>query len=483
MLKKITASLAGSLYQREASPTFVLQDGVIIPNENLVNTRHHNGKLVFDYGFSSFNNEIISQPESIEGYWEDVKTLSVVTNSSIYTFQWQSSPDNVTFTDIEGATSNTLTFDSLSPADDGYYHCVVSTLSKSVISDSAQVTCIVNPFVIAYTGSDGMGPLGRYDQRVNYEYPENSYPLFCIGIGKTASVVTDSVYAWAKDMEFLVSAGSDYGYDFNIGFGGAKDCLLILENITCTWASLFLISDAASPEGIVSTANSLVIKGGTISGEGGALIVGPFGGTAPEDSSSNSVIIRDAALLKCCSIHFNTCKDSEIIITGENTRVLLDDVNFHSSQTSRAKIALLGAPVATGNHIDLLNGALLRGGFRTVEENYSMVDNNEFSEEYNSTNLRFGGGYLAHYGDCRADGPSYWQWRFDTTISLNHTGIVTYLSCLKVRDPDGSWRQALETDFTVTYCATDAEGLAATGGLYDGLAGYTIITAGASIDE
>ena len=51
MLKKVIASLAGSLYQREASPTFILQDGVLVPNETLVNARHHNGKLVFDQGY------------------------------------------------------------------------------------------------------------------------------------------------------------------------------------------------------------------------------------------------------------------------------------------------------------------------------------------------------------------------------------------------------------------------------------------------
>jgi len=51
MLKKVIASLAGSLYQRETSPTFILQDGVLVPNEILVNARHHNGKLVFDQGY------------------------------------------------------------------------------------------------------------------------------------------------------------------------------------------------------------------------------------------------------------------------------------------------------------------------------------------------------------------------------------------------------------------------------------------------
>jgi len=60
MLKKVTASLAGSLYQREASPTFVLQDGVLVPNEILVNARHHNGKLVFDQGYESSKAHLIA---------------------------------------------------------------------------------------------------------------------------------------------------------------------------------------------------------------------------------------------------------------------------------------------------------------------------------------------------------------------------------------------------------------------------------------
>jgi len=60
MLKKVIANLAGSLYQREASPTFVLQDGVLVPNETLVNARHHNGKLVFDQGYENNKAHLIA---------------------------------------------------------------------------------------------------------------------------------------------------------------------------------------------------------------------------------------------------------------------------------------------------------------------------------------------------------------------------------------------------------------------------------------
>jgi hypothetical protein len=53
MLKKITVNLAGSLYQRENTPVFVLRDGAEVPNERLLNARFHHNKLVFGFAYTS----------------------------------------------------------------------------------------------------------------------------------------------------------------------------------------------------------------------------------------------------------------------------------------------------------------------------------------------------------------------------------------------------------------------------------------------
>ena len=67
-------------------------------------------------------------------------TLNGITGSG-YTYQWQDSPDNTTFTDIGGATSSTYTTGSVSTTT--YYRCnVTCTSSSSTTSSSSAVVTI-----------------------------------------------------------------------------------------------------------------------------------------------------------------------------------------------------------------------------------------------------------------------------------------------------------------------------------------------------
>lgn len=76
--------------------------------------------------------------------------LSGSTISSGLTYQWQSSSDGVTYTDITGATNNTYT---ASQTSDTYYQCVVTCTNSGLSDISTPVQVTTNSFLACYCSS------------------------------------------------------------------------------------------------------------------------------------------------------------------------------------------------------------------------------------------------------------------------------------------------------------------------------------------
>lgn len=84
-------------------------------------------------------------------------SLSVTYLELGYTYQWQSSPDGITYTDISGATNATLT---TSQTADTYYQCVITCSNSTLSVTSTPVQVTMSPFISCYctpTYSSGCG--------------------------------------------------------------------------------------------------------------------------------------------------------------------------------------------------------------------------------------------------------------------------------------------------------------------------------------
>jgi hypothetical protein len=451
----------------------------------------------------------------VYGYWEDARSiLPGIKGSETMSYQWQISSDNISYTDVSGATLSYFPLPLLSPANDGHYRCKVENGLGAMTTTDAVVQCVVHPFETSLDGATGwatgMGTYERYDQRTDVSTAYNNYFLGC---GRPASgEYKDGVFAWAKGVSFDAGSGTYAAFGFVSGAYGASHCSCVLENCEMPYTNLLGVScwspveEVGDGAGIFPSNNTMQIKNSVVYLEGNntpedgycAYIYVGFGFNSRTEegeyvqSANNSIIFSGGSKIHSGNVRFSGRQgesgeegaviNSQLVFTDPGTEFLMDDQHTKSF-TAHASMGVLNLDPGTtllekGNHVDLLNACLVRlGGTKDLEGNlsqYPAILCPIFSEDA-MIKLRFGGGYLAYAGDCRSGSGAAFQWKFDGS------GIIKSLDMLEVRGADGIWRAAIEGDFTVTYCATDAEGLAATNNLYSGLAGYTVITAGASI--
>lgn len=128
------------------------------------------------------------------------------------TYQWQSSPDGVSYSDILGATSNSH---SESPASTTYYQCVVTCGAGSDISTPAMVS--VNPTPDGNTSATAI--------------EVTSLPFVADGDNLTANCWTNTIGATAPDVWYVYTADCDGTIDIDL--------------CTETWDSYLRIYDAS----------------------------------------------------------------------------------------------------------------------------------------------------------------------------------------------------------------------------------------------
>lgn len=96
-------------------------------------------------------------------------TLSLANQASLnsndgYTYQWQSSPDGSTWTDIGGATGNTYTTNI---ATQTYYRCNVTCSFSATTTASGTINMTINPFYNCYAASTATSAADSELLRVN----------------------------------------------------------------------------------------------------------------------------------------------------------------------------------------------------------------------------------------------------------------------------------------------------------------------------
>ena len=101
-----------------------------------------NGANAFAYSNTATldNNIVISQqPTASQTLWENHKLeLSVESQCNNIGYQWQYSSDNIEWANIENATSNSFSVETVKPSDAGYYRCVIS--GNNWISTTSRVS-------------------------------------------------------------------------------------------------------------------------------------------------------------------------------------------------------------------------------------------------------------------------------------------------------------------------------------------------------
>lgn len=147
---------------------------------------------------------ITAQPTSQTVKEDETAAFTVTASGSDLTYQWQQSTDNgSTWTNIDGATSNTYTISNAAPDWDGrQYRCVVANSVGSVTSSAATLTVQENP---DYKISSS--PATMDFDTVTEGYSERNAQMVCIeNRGNRPMTLTQPVSATGN---FVVSALSD----------------------------------------------------------------------------------------------------------------------------------------------------------------------------------------------------------------------------------------------------------------------------------
>jgi hypothetical protein len=173
------------LYQTGASGTGVTND---FDNDTRANTPCIGADeftLPVCSGAPAFASTSISQ-NSACGTGTFAMTSSPQTLAAGYTYQWQSSADNVTFTNITNATSQNYSAVVNSTT---YYQCILTCSASGQSVTSSVLTATINPLpTITITPAN------------------NGY--FCGGAGQTLTANGASTYSWAPAASLVASTGT-----------------------------------------------------------------------------------------------------------------------------------------------------------------------------------------------------------------------------------------------------------------------------------
>lgn len=135
--------------------------------------------------------------------------LSLSTNYSAtagITYQWKSSPDSITFTNIASANGATLTTSATSTT---YYQCVVTCTNSSLAITSAAVKVGLNSFLNCYCTTTYSSGCGSGDEIANVKYSTINNTSTC-GAGSYTNYPTPNptVFLGATDT-MRISFGTD----------------------------------------------------------------------------------------------------------------------------------------------------------------------------------------------------------------------------------------------------------------------------------
>ena len=205
-------------------------------------------------------------------------TTFLILNGYTGTIQWQSSPDNATFTDITRATNPFYTATNLTAS--SWYRTVVSSGSTSVTSRSVEVT--VTPNASAGTVTAGTSPQ-------------------CIGSTTTytvsGAVLAGGVGAWSSDNTLVATVDASTGLVTAIGAGSAN----IVYTVTGSCGVPVSASQpyTVAPNAFAGTVNTVIrpqcIGSNTLYSVSYAVLGGGTGAWSSSDTSIARVATVDAS--------------------------------------------------------------------------------------------------------------------------------------------------------------------------------------------
>ena len=166
-------------------------------------------------------------------------TLENATPGTGVTYQWQSSPDNTTYSNILGATSSTY---NATPSTETWYKCSVTCANGAETVVSTEVQIIFNSSITSTTpasrcgtgtvdlGATGAGTLKWYDAPIGgVAHPITGSPFTTPVIAVTDTFYVGSESSFPTDVTLGAGAltSTDYHGPFYYSYGGEKSQYLI----------------------------------------------------------------------------------------------------------------------------------------------------------------------------------------------------------------------------------------------------------------
>ncbi|CAM3413313.1 hypothetical protein FLLO111716_08895 [Flavobacterium longum] len=332
-------------------------------------------------------------------------TLSGHTGS----IQWQSSPDNTTFTDISGETGTSYSATNLTATT---YYRVVVTNSSCAADTSASVVVNVSSAAVAGTISGG--------------------GTFCGGGNTTLTVsgYTGSIqWQSSSDDITFTNIGGETNATYNATISGTMYYRVVVTNGACTDIS----ASVSVAGGTATTWNGSAWSNGSPTSSSAVTFAGNY--TAAADLSACSITVTSGAIV--IPSGFDVSLNGALTVTGgsftlENNANLLQTTNAsnsgniivkrNSSAVRRQDYTLWSSPVAS-------QGLLAFSPLTVTSPTSRFYQYNSSTNQYNSittpgsTNFAAAQGYLIRVANNHPTFPWIWNGQF---TGVPHNGNYNF---------------------------------------------------------
>ncbi len=260
--------------------------------------------------------------------------------------------------------------------------------------------------------------------------------------------VSGSDSAYASNSVYVNGGTMSVGTYAYVGSSSSNNLISVSDGGSATMATLRVGDNySESGNGVIVSGSGSTLSVSSSGSYNGDLIVGRRG-------NDNFLTVQEGAAVDCDSLALGALSTSSYSSNGN--QVLVTGGSQLEIRGNLAIGAINSGYATEGNRVLVQDGALV-----VVGGNLTIQDAGEGDANY----LFIEGGFLAWAGDHTATGDDALAALFDGRIMIG--------------DGSGGMVAATADTLSYFYCASDAEGLAATG--FAGLSGYTIL--GAAVPE
>ncbi|MGH2643197.1 MAG: gliding motility-associated C-terminal domain-containing protein, partial [Chitinophagaceae bacterium] len=123
------------------------------------------GNIISNPAILTINNQptsVTTQPVNKTVCDSSNVIFSVAATGPTLSYQWQSSADSITWTNINGAVKDTLVLDTVTTANNGtFYRAVVSSFCQNTFSEAARLTVNANTIILVQPSNQGVCDSGN----------------------------------------------------------------------------------------------------------------------------------------------------------------------------------------------------------------------------------------------------------------------------------------------------------------------------------